>query len=29
MITSKDLYDIIGNKMANGIGKIIIRNSAK
>lgn len=27
MITIKDLYDIVGNRMANNAGKAIIRNS--
>lgn len=27
MITIKDLYDIVGNKMANETGKAIIRNN--
>ena len=27
MITVKDLYDIVGNRMANNAGKAIIRNS--
>ena len=27
MITTKDLYDIIGNKIANETGKAIIRNN--
>lgn len=27
MITVKDLYDIVGNKIANETGKAIIRNS--
>lgn len=27
MITIKDLYDIVGNKMANEAGKVFIRNN--
>ncbi len=27
MITIKDFYDIVGNRMANNAGKAIIRNS--
>ena len=27
MITIKDLYDIVGNRMANNAGKAIIRNN--
>lgn len=27
IITTRDLYDIIGNKMANDIGKSLIRSS--
>lgn len=28
MITVKDLYDIVGKKLANEVSKTIIRNSA-